>query len=94
MGVSGVTVAATIALTATSLAVVSLTLSVFAWEARPGAVDDKTNRQAPFIQSGVTTRDKQTTASGLMRQSAQIVEAIIILILNHHPHDHHHQEQQ
>lgn len=34
MGVSGVTVAATIALTATSLAVVSLTLSLFAWEAR------------------------------------------------------------
>lgn len=69
MGVSGVTVAATIALTATSLAVVSLTLSLFAWEARPGAVDDKTNRQAPFIQSGVMTRDKQPSASGLLRHS-------------------------
>lgn len=69
MGVSGVTVAATITRTATSLAVVSLTLCVFAWEARPGAVDDKTNRQAPFIQSGVMTGDKLPTASGLWRPS-------------------------
>lgn len=69
MGVSGVTVAATIALTATSLAVVSLTLSLFAWEARPAAADDKTNRQDPFIQSGVMTRDKQPTALGLLRRS-------------------------
>lgn len=69
MGVSGVTVAATIALNAKSLAVVSLTLSLFAWKAGPGAVDDKTNRQVPFIQSGVMTRDKQPTASGLSRHS-------------------------
>lgn len=69
MGVSGVTVAATIGLTATSLAVVSLTLSLFAWEAKPGAAEDKTNRQAPFIQSGVMTRDKQPTALGLLRHS-------------------------
>lgn len=61
------TVAATIALSAMSLAVVSLTLSLFALEARPGTVDDKTNRQAPFIQSGVMTRDKQQTARGLLR---------------------------
>lgn len=77
MGVSGVTVAATIGLTATSLAVVSLTLSAFAWEARPCVVDDKTNRQAPFIQSGVMTRDKQP----LEARPALIVGAIIILIL-------------
>lgn len=69
MGVSGVTMAATIALTATSMAVVSLTLSLFAWEARPRAVDDKTNGQAPFIQSGVMTRDKPPTAPGLLWHS-------------------------
>lgn len=93
MGVSGVTVAATIALTATSLAVVSMTLSLFAWEARPAAVDDKTNRQAPFIQSGVMTRDKQPTASDLSRHSRADVEGrgaaitglilIITLMANH-----------
>lgn len=67
MGVSGVTVAATIALAATSLAVVSLTPALFAWEAKPAAADDKTNRQAPFIQSGVMTGDKQPAAPGLWR---------------------------
>lgn len=67
MGVSGVTMAGAITLTAKSL--VSLTLSLFAWEARPAAADDKTNRQAPFIQSGVKTRGKQPTASGLWRDS-------------------------
>lgn len=61
------TAAATIALTATSSAVVSLTRPLFAWEAKPGAVDDKTSRQAPFIQSGVMTRDKQPKVSGLLR---------------------------
>lgn len=65
------TMAATIALTATSLAGVSLTLSLFAWEARSGAADDKTNRQAPFIPSGVMTRDKQPNALGLSRHSLQ-----------------------
>lgn len=68
MGESGVTMAATIALTAMSLAVVSLTLSLFAWEPGPGTVDDKTNRQAPFIPSGVMTRDKQPTALGFFRR--------------------------
>jgi len=77
-----VTVAATIALTATSLAVVSVTLSVFACEAKPSAVDNKTNRQVPFIQSGVMTRDKQPACLGpLEKQSTLIAGAIIILIL-------------
>lgn len=62
------TVAATIALAAASLAFVSLTLSLFACEARPAAVDDKTNRQAPFIQSGVMTRDKQPIATDVSRR--------------------------
>lgn len=50
-----------------SLALVSLTLSLFACEARPAAADDKTNRQAPFIQSGVMTRDKQPIATDVSR---------------------------
>lgn len=66
-GVSRVTVAATIALAAASLASVSLTLSLFACEARPAAADDKANRQAPFIQSGVMTRDKQPIATDVSR---------------------------
>lgn len=61
------TVAATIALAAASLALVSLTLSLFACEARPAAADDKANRQAPFIQSGVMTRDKQPIATDVSR---------------------------
>lgn len=61
------TVAATIALAAASLASVSLTLSLFACEARPAAADDKANRQAPFIQSGVMTRDKQPIATDVSR---------------------------
>lgn len=69
-GVSRVTVAATIALAAVSLALVSLTLSLFACEARPAAADDKTNRQAPFIQSGVMTRDKQPIATDVSRHRA------------------------
>lgn len=62
------TVAATIALAAASLAFVSLTLSLFACEARAAAADDKTNRQAPFIQSGVMTRDKQPIATDVSRR--------------------------
>lgn len=82
MGESGVTMAATIALTAMSLAVVSLTLSLFAWEPRPGTIDDKTNRQAPFIQSGVMTRDKQPAALGLLRRSLLLrYKAVIFFIL-------------
>lgn len=81
MGESSVTAAATIALSAMSLAVVSLTLSLFAWEARPGTVDDKANRQAPFIQSGVMTRDKQPTASGLSRHSLNQYKGAVILLI-------------
>lgn len=69
MGVSGVTVAASIALPTTSPAVVPLTLDAFAREAEPGAADDKTNGQAPFIQSGVMTGDKQPAALNLSRHS-------------------------
>ena len=48
MGVSRVAMAETITLPATSLAMVSLTLSVLAWEARSSTADNKTNRQAPI----------------------------------------------
>lgn len=61
------TAAATIALAAAIFALVSLTLSLFACEAWPAATDDKTNRQAPFIQSGVMTRDKQPIATDVSR---------------------------
>lgn len=67
MGVSGVTMAASIALPTTCSAVVPLTLDVFAWEAGPDAADDKTNGQAPFIQSGVMTGEKQPAALNLSR---------------------------
>lgn len=96
MGVSGVTMAATIALTATSLAAVSLTLSLFAWGgARPATADDKTNGQAPFIQSGVMTRDKQPERFGPLD-----AQSVLMSRGYHHPHphpgphDHHHQEQE
>lgn len=46
----------------------SLTPALFACEARPAAADDKTNRQAPFIQSGVMTEDKQPTAADVSRR--------------------------
>lgn len=68
VGLSGVSMAASIALTTTPVAPASLTRPLIAWGgARPGSADDKTNRQAPFIQSGVMTRDKQPGAPGLWR---------------------------
>lgn len=95
MGESGVTMEATIALTTTSLAVISLTLPLFAWRARPAAADDKTNRQAPFIQSGVMTRDKQPDRFGPLETPSVLLSRGYHHPHPHHsPHDHHHQEQE